>query len=152
MTSTITKTPRDFQSGLCEFMISFQNITFTDQDGNKIRKPDLYQAIYDNHIAVSPNAEFTLSKDVTYQLLLKNNHPSIRSSARKVVDWNETEALADACNEVFRRRAIVFVRDRIKSESVSVMDAVKLVAGGMQQAYENHSDIDSEVESKLKVS
>jgi len=147
----IAKTNRNYQSSLCDFLITFQGVVFMNGTDKPVHKQKLFSDIYENHIQVSPEIPFVLVKDVTFQLLKANNHPVYRTVAREFVDFNEAQALKEASDQVFRKLAFNFVHHKVKKEMLHVNEIIELVSTAMAQAYEHHKDIDKEIEKGIQV-
>jgi DNA-binding winged helix-turn-helix (wHTH) protein len=143
------KTSKEYQDGYAQFMLCFQGVTFTDDKGNKIRKKDIFDSIYENHIMVDPTVDFKLDKQISYHLLSKNNHPSIRTVPREYFNFNETEVLRDATRKVMSKKAIAIVRQKIKTEEVNIFTVIDIVTNAMERLYNNYHDIDKEIENTM---
>ena len=143
------KTDRCYQSALAEFAVFFQNVTFSNDNG-KVDKIALFDAIYKNHRCINEHLPFNVKNDVTCQLLDKNHHPNITTTKREYVDFNENEVLKATTTEVLRKRAIAIIREKVRVEYISPMDAIGLVAFAMEQAYNNHKEIDQEIEALVR--
>jgi len=145
----MVKTSKEYQDGYVEFMLAFQGVTFTNDKGNKIRKKDIFDSIYENHVMVDPTVDFKLEKQVSYHLLVKNNHPSIRTIPRAYFNFNEIEALRESTRKVMSKKAIAIVRQKIKTEEVNVFTVIDIVTYAMEKAYNNYHEIDKEIENTM---
>lgn len=132
-------------------MVKFQLVTFYNPlTGKKIDKLWLFNSIFDNHTCMNSSTPFNVRTDVTCMLLDKNNHPDIRCCRRDFVDFNEGDVLKKATAEVMNRHAVSIIRQKVKTDPVSPLEAIGLVAYAMEQAYRHHEEIDKEIEQLVK--
>lgn len=142
-------TDRTYQLQLCDFMLKFKPFTFSDHRGH-LNKINLFDEIYRDHIEINHGEKFDVDKNVTCQLLWSGHHPTIHSSRRDFVDFNEPLALKEATHAVLNRHAILVVRDKVRQEQLNPIEVISLVVNAMQHAYELHSEIDKEIELMIK--
>lgn len=143
------KTSREYQSALFDFMDKFKGVQFFNESGCRMNKPYMFDLIWKNHICVHENVPFRVDKDTMCQLLANGNHPNFRTTKREFTDFNEVEEMRSICRDVFNRRAISVVRDRVKTPVISPIEAIELVAYAMEKVYHEYKTIDKEIEQKF---
>lgn len=130
-------------------MIAFQDYLFLDTEANKVDKWLLFQHIYDNHTFISPDKEFIVDEDINCQLLMADNHPSIRRIKRQYEEFVENQAMLEATATVLNKKAIAIVRDNITTDTITPQQAIDLAFKALEQAFINYEDIENEIESLI---
>lgn len=132
-------THRTRQSDWCAFALTLQPFIIVDPAGNKVRKLDVFNMLYD------PDSTTQID------LVVSNNHFTFSLQPRQEYDKaeQEREAIDTATDDIIRRMAMEVIK--ANNHELSHLTVIQMMTKGMREVYNATKQIDAEVKKVMQV-
>jgi hypothetical protein len=122
------------------FFVALQQFTIIDCDGNIMRKPDVFEQLFDEDT----------DDQVQINLLINNIHGRYMLITREGYNEaiNSKEFIEDKIRDVMKARSMALVRRMGLSEHLDLV--VKYMTEAMIDAFENHTIVNEMINAAVK--